>query len=106
MCSLGTNISEHSELDLPWKKLLPRERLIEYKFLGDQPLSIRFHPYIQISAPGPNQQLQNIVQHGSYSVYHGGDHKRFGVASCEELQSVDCLSSKYVAIPSYPYEIA
>lgn len=63
------------------------------QFVGDQAL-IHLNPYPQISAPGTNQELQNIVQHGSYSVYHGGDHKRFGVASCEELQSVDCLSSK------------
>ena len=59
----------------------------------DQTL-IHLCPYFQISAPGPNQLLQNIVQHGSHSVHHSGDHKRFWVVSCEELQSVNCLSSK------------
>lgn len=57
--------------------------------------------YFQFFALWPDQQLENIVQHGRHSVHHGRDHKRLGVITCEELQSVNCLSGKKIAIFSH-----
>ena len=59
------------------------------------------HFNFQLFALWLNQQLENIVQHGRHSVHHGRDHKRLGVITCEELQSVNCLSGKKIAIFSH-----